>query len=57
MESNFCRNPTGDYDTIWCLTTNPDSRWEWCDPIDKGIYGVRLKFSDIECGIGSLSEK
>jgi hypothetical protein len=31
LESNYCRNPDGE-DTIWCYTTDPDKRWESCDP-------------------------
>jgi len=27
----FCRNPDGDT-TIWCYTTDPTVRWEWCEP-------------------------
>merc|ERR1719281_2103933 len=30
-DHNFCRNPDGD-STIWCITTNPSVRWEFCDP-------------------------
>jgi hypothetical protein len=29
-DHNFCRNPDGD-STIWCITTNPSVRWEFCD--------------------------
>lgn len=32
LVGNFCRNPDGE-DTIWCYTTDPDTRWELCDPI------------------------
>ena len=31
-DHNYCRNPGGD-DTIWCYTTDPDKRWEYCDPV------------------------
>merc|ERR1719506_1836100 len=34
-DHNFCRNPDGD-STIWCITTNPSVRWEFCDPRDTG---------------------
>merc|ERR1719353_305040 len=34
-DHNFCRNPDGD-STIWCITTNPSVRWEFCDPRDAG---------------------
>jgi hypothetical protein len=27
---NFCRNPDGD-STIWCITTDPTVRWEFCE--------------------------
>jgi hypothetical protein len=30
-DHNFCRNPDGD-STIWCITTNPTVRWEYCSP-------------------------
>jgi len=29
---NYCRNPDGEK-TIWCYTTDPEKRWEYCDPI------------------------
>merc|ERR1719201_338761 len=32
---NFCRNPDGD-STIWCITTNPSVRWEFCEPRESG---------------------
>ena len=32
LEGNLCRNPDGG-DTIWCYTTDPKKRWEYCDPI------------------------
>ena len=31
LEGNFCRNPDGE-PSIWCYTSNRDSRWEFCDP-------------------------
>jgi len=30
-DHNFCRNPDGD-STIWCLTTDPTMRWDYCTP-------------------------
>ena len=32
LEGNYCRNP-GKGATIWCLTTDPNKMWEYCDPI------------------------
>jgi len=29
-DHNYCRNPD-DGETIWCYTTDPDTRWEYCD--------------------------
>jgi len=31
-DENFCRNPDNE-PTIWCYTTDPGHRWEFCDPI------------------------
>ncbi|CAH1246036.1 LPA [Branchiostoma lanceolatum] len=31
LEENFCRNPDDDPNGAWCLTTDPDTRWEYCD--------------------------
>ena len=31
---NYCRNPDNE-PTIWCYTTNPDKRWEYCNPKTK----------------------
>ena len=30
---NYCRNPDGEA-SIWCYTTDPAKRWEYCDPVD-----------------------
>ena len=27
---NFCRNPDDEMG-LWCYTTDPDTRWEYCD--------------------------
>jgi len=29
-DHNYCRNPDGE-SGVWCYTTNPDKRWEYCD--------------------------
>jgi integrin beta 3 len=31
-DHNYCRNPDAE-DTIWCYTTDPDTRWEYCSPL------------------------
>ena len=30
---NYCRNPDGSGGGIWCYTTDPNTRWEYCDPV------------------------
>jgi len=43
LRSNFCRNPEGLADTIWCYTTDPDKKWEYCDEVSyddiEGLWG------------------
>ena len=29
-EHNHCRNPDGGSGGVWCYTTDPDKRWEYC---------------------------
>ena len=29
-DHNFCRNPDGGV-RVWCYTTDPEMRWEFCD--------------------------
>ena len=29
-EHNHCRNPVDDPEGVWCYTTDPDKRWEYC---------------------------
>ena len=29
-EHNHCRNPVGDPNGVWCITTDPDKLWEYC---------------------------
>ena len=48
-DHNFCRNPDGEQ-RVWCYTTDPDQRWEYCNLGDQcfgkehfGIhYSVKL---------------
>lgn len=41
-EHNFCRNPYSKYSRVWCYTTNPDVRWDYCYvptcEIDEGCW-------------------
>ena len=30
-EHNYCRNPDGDPDGVWCYTIDPDKEYEYCD--------------------------
>ena len=29
-EHNYCRNPFGDPEGVYCYTTDPEKRWEYC---------------------------
>ena len=31
---NYCRNPDEEDDGVWCYTTDPEERWEFCDVPD-----------------------
>eukprot|EP00929_Paragymnodinium_shiwhaense_P003152 TRINITY_DN103575_c0_g1_i1.p1 TRINITY_DN103575_c0_g1~~TRINITY_DN103575_c0_g1_i1.p1 ORF type:complete len:314 (+),score=30.93 TRINITY_DN103575_c0_g1_i1:115-942(+) len=37
LVSNYCRNPGAEGETIWCYTTDPTERWEYCDPVAPGV--------------------
>jgi len=30
IDHNYCRNPSGDAGGLWCYTTDPKKRWEYC---------------------------
>ena len=32
LDQNYCRNPFGEEDRLWCYTTNPDVEWDYCEP-------------------------
>jgi len=34
-DHNYCRNPDGEPDGIWCYTTEAGTRWEYCDPLEQ----------------------
>ncbi|KAI8498953.1 hypothetical protein Bbelb_234060 [Branchiostoma belcheri] len=31
LVENYCRNPDSDETTLWCYTTDPSTRWEYCN--------------------------
>ncbi|XP_066280344.1 hepatocyte growth factor-like [Branchiostoma lanceolatum] len=31
LVENYCRNPGADDVTLWCYTTDPSTRWEYCN--------------------------
>jgi len=39
-DNAFCRNPDGS-ETIWCYTTDPNTRWEACAPRATEVYAPR----------------
>jgi len=42
-DKNYCRNPTGDTNGIWCYTSDASKRFEYCDPkdCDETMYGAK----------------
>ena len=33
VSHNYCRNPDGEPKGVWCYTTDPKTRWEYCSQI------------------------
>ncbi|XP_066263243.1 deleted in malignant brain tumors 1 protein-like [Branchiostoma lanceolatum] len=31
LQQNYCRNPDGEPGGVWCYTTDPGERWDYCD--------------------------
>ena len=43
--ANYCRNPDNEQEGPWCYTTDPNTRWEYCEVYKCGQYmhfSVRL---------------
>ncbi|XP_061234719.1 plasminogen-like isoform X1 [Neopsephotus bourkii] len=43
LDKNYCRNPDGDVNGVWCFTTDPEKKWEYCEI-------PRCSSSENECG-------
>uniref|UniRef100_A0A8B9IRQ4 Plasminogen n=1 Tax=Amazona collaria TaxID=241587 RepID=A0A8B9IRQ4_9PSIT len=43
LDKNYCRNPDGDVNGVWCFTTDPEKKWEYCEI-------PRCSSSKNECG-------
>ena len=54
-DHNFCRNPGGRKEGIWCYTLDPNVRWEYCDAIRCGNGVVEL-LEDCDDGNASTGD-
>ncbi|XP_030302722.1 plasminogen isoform X6 [Calypte anna] len=43
LDKNYCRNPDGDINGVWCFTTDPEKKWEYCEI-------PRCSSSEHDCG-------
>ncbi|KAM6139170.1 plasminogen-like [Phoenicopterus ruber ruber] len=43
LDKNYCRNPDGDVNGVWCFTTDPEKKWEHCEI-------PRCSSSEHDCG-------
>ncbi|XP_027652786.2 plasminogen-like isoform X4 [Falco peregrinus] len=51
LDKNFCRNPDGDVNGVWCFTTDPEKKWEYCEI-------PRCSSSEHDCGkVSTRSER
>ena len=44
LAKNYCRNSDNDW-SAWCITTNPDVKWQYCDLPKCG----KLQYNPIKC--------
>ncbi|XP_040523873.1 plasminogen [Gallus gallus] len=47
LDKNYCRNPDGDVNGLWCFTTDPEKIWEYCEI-------PRCSSSEHDCGKFSM---
>ena len=49
MNHNYCRNPDSEDGGVWCYTTDPDVKWEYCDVpgLSLSIHNL-LKFTYVQ---------
>ena len=43
-DHNYCRNPDGHRDQIWCYTTDSTKEYEFCNPVPKESIYKLLQF-------------
>ena len=36
LRKNFCRNPGKSQKGIWCFTTDPKKKWDYCAEVEEG---------------------
>ena len=45
LRDNYCRNPGKSQKGVWCFTTDPKKKWEFCDEVKpknpEGLWGVK----------------
>ncbi|XP_035683944.1 plasminogen-like [Branchiostoma floridae] len=41
LEQNYCRNPDGDPSGVWCITTDSERPWDYCDVPTCSGHGER----------------
>jgi len=49
LADNYCRNPGGSGETIWCFTTDPDVKWEYCDHLPLWTIEEGSCSTDLAC--------
>ena len=57
LDQNYCINPTGNRATIWCYTTDPAMKWDFCYPINDEPEFQRKEELDSETMTGINKDK